>query len=291
MYNRISPPPTIRIYDKSFPEHASSVPGKAPERFNWSREDGDHKISVYTHDEIYLHANDMVPTGHTRIAWLFESLDVCYPYFNNIFGVIEKYDFVFTYYKPFTEFAPNIRYVPAMGTWIGGKGDLASGGGDIKAYPKSKLCSMVASDKAFTPLQKYRCHIANIARQQGVDVFGGANRIVHKVDGLADYMFSIAFENGRQPGYFTEKLLDCFATGTIPVYHGDPYIEEMWDIRGIVRMDDVLSGKVVLSPELYNDMLPFALKNMDRMVAEQFTLSEDYMWTHYLETLYFDEPN
>ena len=33
-------------------------------------------------------------------------------------------------------------------------------------------------------------------------------------------MFSVCIENDVYDTYFTEKILDCFATGTIPIYKG-----------------------------------------------------------------------
>lgn len=38
------------------------------------------------------------------------------------------------------------------------------------------------------------------------------------------HKFSIAFENGVYDGYATEKIVDAFAAGTIPIYMGDPNI-------------------------------------------------------------------
>lgn len=43
-----------------------------------------------------------------------------------------------------------------------------------------------------------------------------------KVDALLPYEFSVAIENTCEPGYSTEKLIDCFLTETQPVYLGDP---------------------------------------------------------------------
>lgn len=43
---------------------------------------------------------------------------------------------------------------------------------------------------------------------------------------LADYKFSICYENARSlPGYITEKIFDCFIAGTIPIYLGAPNID------------------------------------------------------------------
>ncbi len=43
---------------------------------------------------------------------------------------------------------------------------------------------------------------------------------------LANYKFAICFENMVMKGWITEKLFDCFFTGTIPVYLGAPDIEQ-----------------------------------------------------------------
>lgn len=41
-----------------------------------------------------------------------------------------------------------------------------------------------------------------------------------KIKYLADYKFNIAFENADIDGYITEKLMDCFLAGTVPIYWG-----------------------------------------------------------------------
>jgi len=46
-----------------------------------------------------------------------------------------------------------------------------------------------------------------------------------KLDALSRYDFSICFENAEVGGYVTEKIFDCLATGTVPVYRGATDIE------------------------------------------------------------------
>lgn len=41
---------------------------------------------------------------------------------------------------------------------------------------------------------------------------------------LSRYRFAICFENTIFPGYLTEKLFDCFLSGCIPIYWGDPSV-------------------------------------------------------------------
>lgn len=41
---------------------------------------------------------------------------------------------------------------------------------------------------------------------------------------LADYRFTIAFENEEHPGYTTEKMVDAWRAGSVPIYWGDPAV-------------------------------------------------------------------
>jgi len=78
-----------------------------------------------------------------------------------------------------------------------------------------------------------------------------------------NHMFHWAIENIPEPGYFTEKLIDCLVCGVVPVYYGDPDIGEVFDERGIIRFDesDIAGQANSLTPELYEEMLPYIDKN------------------------------
>lgn len=47
-----------------------------------------------------------------------------------------------------------------------------------------------------------------------------------KMEVLANYRFSLCFENMPMSGYITEKIFDCFYAGTVPIYWGAPDIEK-----------------------------------------------------------------
>ena len=51
-------------------------------------------------------------------------------------------------------------------------------------------------------------------------------RIENKVKFLNQYKFSIAMENSEGDGYITEKIIDSFISGTIPIYYGGYLVEE-----------------------------------------------------------------
>ena len=64
---------------------------------------------------------------------------------------------------------------------------------------------------------------------------------------LEGYRFSIAFENCSHPGYNTEKIVQAFAAGTIPIYWGDPLIAETYNPEAFVNCHDYGSWDEVVA--------------------------------------------
>ncbi|MEJ8755698.1 glycosyltransferase family 10 [Pontibacter sp. H259] len=52
----------------------------------------------------------------------------------------------------------------------------------------------------------------------------GATPVTDKLETLNKFKYSLCFENCSYPSYITEKVFDCFFSGTIPVYLGAPDI-------------------------------------------------------------------
>jgi hypothetical protein len=48
-----------------------------------------------------------------------------------------------------------------------------------------------------------------------------------KRETVRHYRFGIAYENTSWPGYVTEKIIDCFVAGIVPVYLGAPNISDL----------------------------------------------------------------
>ena len=173
-----------------------------------------------------------------------------------------KFDTVYTCDKSYLEF-DCVKYMPAPApSWISDE--------DANIHDKNKLISFITSNKTATPLQQHRVQLANKMIEENFgDVFGrGFGEIKNKVDGLKDYAFSIAIENTSTPGYHTEKILDCFRTGTIPIYIGDTHLEP-FDARGVLRANDInevvnYMNKVAVNGEtIYRDMLPYVKNNYE----------------------------
>jgi len=58
-----------------------------------------------------------------------------------------------------------------------------------------------------------------------------------KVGLFLDFQFSIAIENSSEKYYFSEKLIDCLLTKTIPIYYGCTNISEYFDTRGWIILE------------------------------------------------------
>jgi len=74
---------------------------------------------------------------------------------------------------------------------------------------------------------------------------------------LFESMFSICPENTSERNYFTEKIIDCLVTRTVPVYWGCVNIGDFFDERGIIRfegLDDLVTKLNALTPESYERM-------------------------------------
>jgi hypothetical protein len=81
---------------------------------------------------------------------------------------------------------------------------------------------------------------------------------------LFDHQFSIAVENTKETSYFTEKIIDCLLTKTVPIYWGAPDIDEFFDIRGMIvveNFDDFIEKINKIDETTYESMKPYIEKN------------------------------
>lgn len=62
--------------------------------------------------------------------------------------------------------------------------------------------------------------------------------IEDKLKTISFYKFSICFENVSYPGHITEKIIDCFVAGVIPIYLGAPDIESFIPKNSFIDMRD-----------------------------------------------------
>lgn len=198
------------------------------EYFKWDRTQSDSKdILVVTDNK--LKSSDNIDSK--KIAWLIEPVCISPSTYSYIEENFKKFDYVLTHDKKLLDSGNNFNFVPFGCCWV--EED------DRKIHQKSKNISIISSEKKNTEGHLMR---HEVIRKFGnlFDVYGrGYTSIDKKILGLKDYRYSIVIENCKRDYWFTEKLIDCFATGTIPIYWGCPSIADFFDVNGILTFDNL----------------------------------------------------
>jgi hypothetical protein len=65
-----------------------------------------------------------------------------------------------------------------------------------------------------------------------------------------NYQYHIIIENSRETNFFSEKLIDCLITKTIPIYYGCDNIGEFFDTTGWI----IITDEINFLQDLYNQL-------------------------------------
>ena len=258
----------INMLSRNFAHDKGSTANKPPVHIEWAFNSYDHPISVYLDNDAMRGVQDK-SNGKPSFLWLIESrkfdggaIDTIK---NNLDAIVNTYEQIWTHNQELLSLHPKFKWAPAYGSYIT----------DFGVHPKTKLASMIVSDKRWTRQHEIR-HDFAMANKDKIDVYGrGTREIPKKEEGLKDYMFSIVVENSIYPKYYTEKITDCFATGTVPIYYGDKSIGEDFNTQGIIFIDDMETFDV-FTPELYQECLPYVKENYDRV--NNLTTADDFIY-------------
>lgn len=156
---------------------------------------------------------------------------------------------------------------------------------------KTKDISMISSNKRMCQLHVDRINIAK-QLESIIDTYGNYNggEWVTTKEAHAPYRFAVVMENYRDDIYFTEKICNCFANKTVPIYYGAKGIDRFFDGRGIVHAQDVTEipdmVKNILNygpEELYERLKPAAERNFK--TVQDFICFEDQFYRNNKELL------
>jgi hypothetical protein len=133
-----------------------------------------------------------------------------------------------------------------------------------KVHDKNKLLSIIASEKNYLPGHTLRhLTIKNVGDK--MDIYGKCCKFVeNKSDALKDYMFSICTENLQIDNWFTEKLIDCLRTGTVPIYWGSSNIGDYFNVNGFIivnSIEEIVDVVNNLTEEQYISKLKYVEEN------------------------------
>lgn len=263
----------------------SSNSNRKPELFEWTGDPSQATVDT----TVYIDTG--IPKGldhpGRKIAWFIESQVMSdenrLTQFlrTNLAAVSEAYDVILVTDRSLCDLHPKIVYHPA------GSNLPSIAREQYDLHPKNKLCSMFSSTKECTNGHMLRQHWEKKLRGK-VDLyggFGGSPRIdddsinPDKRGGLFPYMFNIAIENCKVDTYYTVKLTDCFATGTVPVYWGSARVGEIFDSNGIIFLNGDFD-LADLSKDRYLEMLPAIRNNLE--IVSRLEGSDDLLFRRYI---------
>ena len=220
--------------------------------------DGSGEINLFVDSGLF--EIEQLHSSKPNYGWMLESKSIrpdIFEYFSkDIENKIAPFEKIFTHNHQLIQKSSKFEFLHPIGYWVDSSINLN----------KTKLVSMITSDKKKTSLQKKRVKFAkkNIHK---IDLFGkGFNFIDKKEDGLQKYCYSFAFENDETNNYFSEKILDCFATKTIPIYKGTKNIQNFFNKDGIIFFEEFK----------YKDLTFENYSNKLSAVNENFNLVKNY---------------
>ena len=187
---------------------------------------------------------------------------------------------------------PNVHYGPAILPWFVGCTEDDQGCAYTLDYdqlkaaptpPKTKLISVITSNKAFTQGHLDRIHFVEALKAHfgdALDIFGrGFRPFADKWDVLAPYRYHIAIENSSQRYYWTEKISDSYLAETYPFYYGCTHLDDYFPREAFTPIDihDAPQAIATIERALAEDRdktAAAALSEAKRRVLDEYNLLE-----------------
>lgn len=278
----------VKIVDSGFAHtmygnYSLSRPNKY---FNWLR---NFDKNALTPNDIVFFTDLSIFQAHTypncrKIAWLIEPPEyqpVTYAHVEQNMSMFEK---VLTYEKALLDKNQKYVYYTAGGCWISER--------DMGVWPKTKLVSTIMSNKQTSQHHQFRYLLKNSGVLNNVDIYGRGGNIPipgdsDKAIASKDYAFHIVVDQSVQEYGFTEKIIDCFATGSVPIYRGTRDVCRYFNKDGIIyfyTLDDLRTILSQLSFEKYQQMLEAVVENYNKCF--DFLVPEDLLYTNFISKLF-----
>ncbi|MDX1383518.1 MAG: glycosyltransferase family 10 [Thermoanaerobaculia bacterium] len=224
-----------------------------------------------------------------KVVWMAEPRPIAWWSYEFVDQQIDHIDVLLTYDREqLSKYPDKALFCPAGGCHLRPE--------SWGLHPKSRLVSFIASDKRWRApghlarhefWEMYRPGSRGLTQHLlgdlEVDLYGKlvGNPVDDKMDSLRDYMFQIVVENVILDSYFTEKLIDAFLAGTIPIYRGTRRAADFFDAEGILfysTTEELLAILRDLSPAEYQRRLPHVRRNFE--LARRYAHSVDWAWEH-----------
>ena len=136
----------------------------------------------------------------------------------------------------------------------------------LTSHKRKKFCAALITNTHTTDYFRLE-FIEKLNKYKLVDMGGryknNVGFIKNKIKFLSKYKFSIAMENTEGNGYISEKIIESFMSGTIPIYYGDYMVDEFINPKSFILIrskNDMLEKieyikKIDNNNELYEKIL------------------------------------
>lgn len=261
----------VKIYDETFRPDESMVRGHKPKKIEYNNYNYD--IVWRTHFDIFKPQVDRFPEYGVAI----ESAAIMPTLYQGLLqhhnALSERYKAIFTWHPDCLKINPDLfKPIPAYCGWI----RTEYGGNKDNLPPKTKWLSTIASEKVFCPGHQLRQMIASQLR--GIaDCYGNffKNPVATSWDGIAPYRYHLAVENDAIDNYFTEKLLNCFQTKTVPIYWGCTNLKDFgFNLDGIIDIEEFMQVLQRRQDVSLQDFLSTSrYENMQKAIEENYEIA------------------
>jgi hypothetical protein len=272
----------VNLWDNTFSHletpngNYSMVHKKVPKNIKYvSKKTNYDGITIFTDHFLHPYYIRSVQSRF-KVGWYIERCEINKTPKTMIGNYINDLDFLMTNDADILKRYPNkTKFVPFGGTWILDE--------NYKMHKKSSNVSMIYSKKKNTHEGYNIRHAAAKKLKNVVDLYGNgsSNPIDLKEQGLQNYKYTIVIENLKKQNYFTEKLVDAFMVGTVPIYWGCPNIGDFFDVNGIITFKNVEELDIIVNNKLKN----FYENNIESIAANhnagrQYAITEDWFYNN-----------
>ena len=267
------------IRDSMFSHAYSTSNWFKPTYFEWNFKDVAGDFVFFTDRNIHEvnYFNNI-----KKYAWLIESPQVTPESYNFVNTNPSLFDIIFTHSEIILQHK-NSRLVPIGGCHLDSSEITLN-------TVKTKMVSMMYSGKKFAPGHYLRHEIAQSKCAQFIDIMGSGKTGQHvkKIESCREYKFSVVIENCKEGFYFTEKLIDCFLNGVIPIYWGSTFINQFFNINGVYQFDSITDLYNIVSNQtelnkFYENSKKYIEENYN--IALTHKIGEDYLYTKYKDII------
>ena len=199
------------------------------------------------------HTRDTECKPNEQVALLIEPRSIQRDVYLKMEKNYKNFKYVFTHDSKLLNNIPNAKPFIWGGVWCRCENPV-----------KDKFMSILSSDKKYAELHRVRLRTALMFKDNGnVDVYGTCiGKRVDPIQTHEHYKYAVVVENYIDDLWITEKILNCFATKTIPIYLGSPKISEYFNPDGIIQVHDeqelqntikLMTKHVSYYNEMYNE--------------------------------------